>query len=106
MFDASQAAAGAPVACGGAGGDANCLLLTTDLGGDSVSPVVHGTFFQFAELLIGQADGAAEPLLAHADTVITWTTADAGFQQWFSFGFPARDHVAWTPAPAPRGPGR
>ena len=50
-----------------------------------------------AGLLIGKADGAGEPLLSLADTVITSTAADIGSPR-FSFGFPpgADDYVAWT----------
>ena len=59
-----------------------------------------------AKLLIGKADGAAEPLLAVADDVVLWTAADAGFRPTFSFGFPpgAGDHVAWTTRDGEAGP--
>jgi len=147
--------------------DPNCLLLTAALGGDSLSPTLHGTYFQgdtlvyydqslaayawrpgmtrgrllaapaagdnvvlctpartgpavmclrlpatqpelnvsHADLLIGKADGATEPLLSVADAVITSTAGDIGAPR-FSFGFPpgADDHVAWTSRPDATGP--
>jgi hypothetical protein len=173
VFNATHAAAGQPVSCGAAdgGADTNCLRLTASLGGDSGSPVLHGTFFQgdsivyyenqegvlapyiwrpgmtrgrrlatvpagheatwctpspkgtavscvilplvdpdpnvgFGDLLIGKADGANEPLLSPADTVITFSLADAGFGGTFSFGFPPGpgDHVAWTTRDGASGP--
>jgi hypothetical protein len=58
-----------------------------------------------ADLLIGKADGANEPLLSLADTVITSTAADIGGPR-FSFGFPpgADDYVAWTSRAGATGP--
>jgi hypothetical protein len=59
-----------------------------------------------AELLIGKADGANEPLLSVVETVITSTSSDIGGRPRFSFGFPpgAGDHVAWTSRAGPTGP--
>ena len=60
----------------------------------------------YATLLAGRADGPTEPLLSPADTVIVWNADDAGFQQAFSFGFPAgpAGYVAWTTRDTPDGP--
>ena len=60
----------------------------------------------YATLLLGKADGAAEPLLSAADNVIVWNADDAGFQQAFSFGFPPGpgDPVAWTTRDTASGP--
>ena len=60
----------------------------------------------FAELLIGKADGANEPLLSVADTVVVWSAEDAGFRPTFSFGFAPGpgDHVAWTTRDGATGP--
>ena len=60
----------------------------------------------FAELLIGKADGANEPLLSAADTVVVWSAADAGFKPTFGFGFPPGpgDNVAWTTRDGETGP--
>ncbi len=44
VVNVSQAGAGVPVDCGTP--DPNCLLLTPSLGGDSVDPTLHGTFFE------------------------------------------------------------
>jgi hypothetical protein len=173
VFNATHAATGQPVSCGAGDGsaDVDCLRLTTYLGGDSGSPVLHGTYFQgdslvyyenqegvlapyvwrpgmtkgrllatvpagheaawctpsprgtavtcvilplmdpdpnvsFGDLLIGKADGAGEPLLSLADTVIVFSIADAGFNGTFSFGFPPGpgDHVAWTTRDGATGP--
>ena len=48
VVNVSRVAAGAEVTCGPGGGAANadCLLLTADLHGDTGAPVYHGTFFQ------------------------------------------------------------
>ena len=163
----SRVVAGDAVTCAGAATDPNCLLLTPALGRDSLSPTLHGTYFQgdtlvyydqslaayawrpgmtrgrllaapgagenvvlctpttkgtavmclvlpatqpelnvsHADLLIGKADGASEPLLSLADTVITSTAADIGSPR-FSFGFPpgADDYVAWTSRADATGP--
>jgi len=171
VFNASRVVAGADVRCGGsASTDADCLLLTADLWGDSSNPVIHGTFFQgdtlvfyehgfapyvwrpgmtkgrllatraegedavyctpapqgtavlcvllpnavadpnptsaFADLLIGKADGATEPLLSVADKVLTFSVDDIGFRPTFGFGFPPGpgDHVAWTTRDGATGP--
>ena len=60
----------------------------------------------FADLLIGKADGASEPLLSVADTVVVWSAADVGFRPTFGFGFPSGpgDHVAWTTRDGATGP--
>ena len=59
-----------------------------------------------ADLLIGKADGASEPLLSVADTVIVENAADAGLRPRFGFGFPPGpgDHVAWTSRDGATGP--
>jgi len=48
VVNVSRVAAGAEITCGPGGGTANadCLLLTADLHGDTGAPVYHGTFFQ------------------------------------------------------------
>ena len=53
-----------------------------------------------ADLLIGRADGASEPLLSVAETLIVASANDIGFRPRFGFGFPPGpgDHVAWTSA--------
>jgi hypothetical protein len=60
----------------------------------------------YAELLIGKADGANEPLLSVADTVVVFSAADAGFRPTFGWGFPSGpgDHVAWTTRDGATGP--
>ncbi|HXU00714.1 MAG TPA: hypothetical protein VN903_06970 [Polyangia bacterium] len=60
----------------------------------------------FADLLIGKADGATEPLLSVADNVVIFTAEDVGFRPTFGFGFPAGpgDHVAWTTRDGATGP--
>ncbi|HMF43644.1 MAG TPA: hypothetical protein VKQ32_23380 [Polyangia bacterium] len=60
----------------------------------------------FADLLIGKADGADEPLLSVADNVVLSSAADAGFRPTFSFGFPpgSGDYVAWTTRDGATGP--
>ena len=169
VVNVSRVVAGVEVTCaaGGAAADPNCILLTASLGGDSLSPTLHGTYFQgdtlvyydqslaayawrpgmtrgrllatpaagqnvvlctsartgtavmclllpatqpelnvsHADLLIGKADGASEPLLSLADAVITSTAGDIGSAR-FSFGFPpgADDYVAWTSRADATGP--
>jgi hypothetical protein len=173
VVNVSRVVAGVAVTCaaasadGGAAADPNCMLLTASLGRDSLSPTLHGTYFQgdtlvyydqslaayawrpgmtrgrllaaptagqnvvlctsartgtavmclllpatqpelnvsHADLLIGKADAASEPLLSHADAVITSTAGDIGSPR-FSFGFPpgADDYVAWTSRPDATGP--
>jgi hypothetical protein len=58
-----------------------------------------------ADLLIGKADGASEPLLSVVDTVIVESVADTDFSR-FGFGFPPGpgDHVAWTSRDGATGP--
>jgi len=60
----------------------------------------------FADLLIGKADGASEPLLSVADTVVVFSTDDIGFRPTFGFGFPPGpgDNIVWTTRDGAGGP--
>jgi hypothetical protein len=55
---------------------------------------------ELADLLIGRADAANEPLLSVAETLIVSSVNDVGFRPRFGFGFPPGpgDHVGWTSA--------
>jgi hypothetical protein len=68
-----------------------CVLLAAD----QPDPTL-----EVADLMIGKADGASEPLLSVAETLIVASTDDAGFRPRFGFGFPPGpgDHVGWTSA--------